>query len=229
MTSQCTYTEPYCTLSAETFPQVCPSPRRARREGAVIDRVYAELNVEVEAGGRDAEDLIEEGLPLEGVVLRDAAAEDPDGRPSSSGFRSSGACIAPISKTSSFSVDLELELFAEEFFIFTMFRKIDPSWTAPTKMGDAVPVGGREERRALSRRAPLRSFGDVLSETSSGARRSSSSSGISGFRENRAEEAVRLEEGLLPEAEVVDPDDAGEGRYWRSPALGSIFAGSRAR
>ena len=52
----------------------------AGRERAVVGDVDADLHVDVEAARVDAEDLREERLALQRVVLRHAAAEDPDAR-----------------------------------------------------------------------------------------------------------------------------------------------------
>ena len=126
---------PVATLSAQTLPQVWPSPAGHELSAPLSTGIDAELHVDVEAVRGNAEDLVEQRLALQRVVLGDAAAEDPHGHAASSSVAKQWCCIAPISKTSSFTSISSLNDSPSRRLSFTMLRKIDPSCTAPTKMG----------------------------------------------------------------------------------------------
>ena len=105
-------------------------------------------------------------------------------------------------------VDLELELLAEEPLHLHDVEEDRAVLHRADEDRDAVAVRRCEERRALHAERFL-DLGDVLPEqvVQLGRRHLLLELGLA---EDGAEEAIGLEERLLPEAEVVDPDDARE-------------------
>ena len=117
-------------------------------------------------------------------------------------------CIAPISKTSSFTSISSLNSFAEQPLQLHDVEEDRAVLHRADEDRDAVAVRGREERRALHAERLL-DLGDVLAEQVVQLRRRHLLLEL-GLAEDGREEPVGLEERLLPEAEVVDADDARE-------------------
>jgi hypothetical protein len=89
-----------------------------------------------------------------------------------------------------------------------MLRKIEPSCTAPTKIGIRAAVAGGEQRGLLHAEGFF-DLGDGLAEQVVQLRRGHALLKLR-LLQDGAEQHVGLEERLLPEAEVVDADDARE-------------------
>ena len=149
VTSACTYTLPVATLSRGDLAPGVAFAGGARAERAVVDRVDAELHVDVEAVRRHAEDLIEERLALQRVVLRNAAAEDPDRHLL---LERAEAVVLHRAHLEDVvvDVDLELEVVAEQALELHDVEEDRSVLHGADEDRNAVLVGGREERRLFT-------------------------------------------------------------------------------
>ena len=190
----------------------------AGAQGAVVHRVDAELHVDVEAARVEFVDLPEGGLALKGVVLGDPPAEDADrglalglGHPLQ---RRHGVDIGR-------HVEDELEGVAEDGLELHDVQE-DAAVLGRAHKDRHAALPGRGEEAVLVDADARLDLVEALAELRVELRRRHGRLEV-GLRDEPAEEAVRAEEHVLRESDVVDADDPRRPQG-RVPRIGGDLA-----